>query len=85
MREDGNYLSLKMDESYPKSDVLQFFLTDGSKITIRPSGTEAKVKIYFSLKEQVSNKKEIFNIKKKMWDKISSLELEFKKILEKDS
>ena len=32
-----------------KSDVLQFFLEDGSKISIRPSGTEPKIKFYFSV------------------------------------
>ncbi len=31
----------------PKSNVLQFFLEDGSKITMRPSGTEPKIKFYF--------------------------------------
>jgi phosphoglucomutase len=31
-----------------KSDVLQFFLEDGSKISVRPSGTEPKIKFYFS-------------------------------------
>ena len=34
----------------PKSDVLQFFLSDGSKITVRPSGTEPKIKFYFGVK-----------------------------------
>jgi len=34
----------------PKSDVLQFFLDDGSKISMRPSGTEPKIKFYFSVK-----------------------------------
>lgn len=32
-----------------KSDVLQFFLQDGTKISIRPSGTEPKIKFYFSV------------------------------------
>ena len=31
----------------PKSDVLQFFTADGTKITVRPSGTEPKIKFYF--------------------------------------
>ncbi len=35
----------------PKSNVLQFFLEDGSKISVRPSGTEPKIKYYFSVKE----------------------------------
>jgi len=34
----------------PQSDVLQFFLADGSKISIRPSGTEPKIKFYFGAK-----------------------------------
>ena len=29
------------------SDVLQFFLEDGCKISVRPSGTEPKIKFYF--------------------------------------
>ena len=32
----------------PKSDVLQFFSEDGCKVTVRPSGTEPKIKFYFS-------------------------------------
>jgi phosphoglucomutase len=39
----------------PKSDVLQFFTESGSKITIRPSGTEPKIKFYFSMKGDTSN------------------------------
>jgi len=34
----------------PKSNVIQYFMEDGSKITLRPSGTEPKIKIYFSTK-----------------------------------
>lgn len=33
----------------PKSNVLQFLLEDGSKISARPSGTEPKIKFYFSV------------------------------------
>ncbi|MDR2150960.1 MAG: phospho-sugar mutase [Spirochaetaceae bacterium] len=32
----------------PKSDVLQFYLTDGTVVSIRPSGTEPKIKFYAS-------------------------------------
>ena len=39
--------------SLNKSDVLQFFLADGSKITVRPSGTEPKIKYYFSVKAEL--------------------------------
>ncbi len=34
----------------PSSNVLQFILEDGSKISARPSGTEPKIKFYFSMK-----------------------------------
>ncbi len=33
----------------PKSNVLQFITKDGSKISARPSGTEPKIKFYFSV------------------------------------
>jgi phosphoglucomutase len=40
--------SVKLD--LPASNVLQFVLADGSKISARPSGTEPKIKFYFSMK-----------------------------------
>lgn len=39
----------------PKSDVLQFFLIDGSKVTVRPSGTEPKIKFYFGARTQLAS------------------------------
>ncbi len=41
-----------------KSDVLQFLLEDGSKISVRPSGTEPKIKFYFSVNTRLSSKSE---------------------------
>jgi len=38
-----------------KSDVLQFFLEDGSKISVRPSGTEPKIKYYFSVNNTLNS------------------------------
>ncbi len=40
----------------PKSNVLQFFTEDGSKISVRPSGTEPKIKFYFGVKDELKNK-----------------------------
>ena len=34
----------------PKSNVLRFFSEDGSVVTVRPSGTEPKIKFYFGVK-----------------------------------
>ena len=39
----------------PKSNVLQFILADGSKISARPSGTEPKIKFYFSVNTTLAN------------------------------
>ncbi|HEY4964980.1 MAG TPA: phospho-sugar mutase, partial [Puia sp.] len=40
----------------PTSNVLQFILEDGSKISARPSGTEPKIKFYFSVHEKLSSR-----------------------------
>ena len=39
----------------PSSNVLQFYLENGSKVTARPSGTEPKIKFYFSVKGELEN------------------------------
>ena len=43
----------------PLSDVLQFTLANGSKVTMRPSGTEPKIKFYFSSRKKGSNIKQL--------------------------
>ncbi len=42
----------KKDITLPSSNVLQFFLADGSKVTVRPSGTEPKIKFYASCRAE---------------------------------
>ncbi len=37
------------------SDVLQFFTEDGSKVSVRPSGTEPKIKFYFEVKSTLNS------------------------------
>jgi phosphomannomutase len=39
----------------PKSNVLSFYLEDGSRIVVRPSGTEPKIKFYFETKSPIHN------------------------------
>ena len=52
--------NLKSGETWkinlPKSNVLQFKLEDGSKISARPSGTEPKIKFYFSVHTNLNSK-----------------------------
>ena len=57
----------------PKSNVLQFFLEDGTKISIRPSGTEPKIKFYFGVKEDITNIDNIAQAEKAAVDKIESI------------
>ena len=51
--------NLQTGETYPinlpKSNVLQFLLNDGTKISARPSGTEPKIKFYFSVNSKLAN------------------------------
>ena len=42
-----HYSDRKEPTNLPKSDVVKFFLNDHSTITIRPSGTEPKLKVYY--------------------------------------
>ena len=44
------------DISLPTSNVLQFMLEDGSKISARPSGTEPKIKFYFSVHAKLESR-----------------------------
>ena len=50
------------------SNVLQYFTEDGSKVSVRPSGTEPKIKIYFGIKSENSEmaQKELENLKDEM-------------------
>ncbi len=40
----------------PTSDVIQFYTEDGSKISVRPSGTEPKIKFYISVHTKLDSK-----------------------------
>lgn len=51
----------------PASDVLQFFTEDGSKISVRPSGTEPKIKFYFGVKGHL-DKRENYDLVDKALD-----------------
>ncbi len=57
----------------PKSNVLQFFTADGSKITVRPSGTEPKIKFYFGVKEQLASKADYEEVNQQLNNKIKTI------------
>lgn len=57
----------------PKSNVLQFITKDGSKISVRPSGTEPKIKFYFGVKEKLSSIREFDAVSEKAQQKIDKI------------
>lgn len=57
----------------PTSNVLQFFTTDGSKVTVRPSGTEPKIKFYFSVVENIRKRASIEEEEDKLVARIEQL------------
>lgn len=61
---------------YPSSDVLQFILTDGSKISARPSGTEPKIKFYFSLRKEISSSEEVIDAQIELMHRIEHIKNE---------
>jgi len=62
----------------PKSNVLQFLLEDGSKISVRPSGTEPKIKFYFSVNGRLEKKEDYKMEKAKLDKKILNIQRELK-------
>jgi phosphoglucomutase len=58
----------------PKSNVLQFELADGTKVSARPSGTEPKIKYYFSVNMPLTDAAAFDETQKKLDDKISRIE-----------
>jgi phosphoglucomutase len=60
---------------FPTSDVLQYYLEDGTKISVRPSGTEPKIKFYISVNTQLSSAAAYDSIDALMDKKIKEIEL----------
>ena len=56
-----------------KSNVLQFLTENGSLITVRPSGTEPKIKFYISANTQLNNASEFHKTTKQLEAKIDAI------------
>lgn len=69
---DGSTLGIDL----PKSDVLQFFLSDGSKITVRPSGTEPKIKFYFGAKAPLARVEDFEAVRGQLAEKVKRITLD---------
>jgi phosphoglucomutase len=57
----------------PKSNVLQFITEDGSKISARPSGTEPKIKFYFSVNMPLKSVNDFDKTKNLLEEKIDHI------------
>lgn len=65
----GKVENLDMD----KSNVMQFYLSDGSKISARPSGTEPKIKYYFSVSAPLSDPKDYRKVEGELVERLDGL------------
>ncbi len=59
---------------FPASDVLQFYTEAGTKVSIRPSGTEPKIKFYVSAHTELSRKEDYLEVAKLLDTKIKEIE-----------
>ncbi|CAH0537682.1 phospho-sugar mutase [Vibrio marisflavi] len=58
---------------YPASDVIIYYLEDQSRIIIRPSGTEPKVKCYYEVVGEMSKQESYLDAMKRMEEKMDAL------------
>ena len=65
----------------PSSDVLQFHLEDGARITMRPSGTEPKIKFYFSVRKE-AHRDSLDSVRREIGERIAALKNDLMKLIE---
>jgi phosphoglucomutase len=63
---------------FQSSDVLQFYLEDGTKASVRPSGTEPKIKFYFSVHARLASIAEYEKVSQQLDKKIQDTEQYFR-------
>jgi phosphoglucomutase len=63
----------EFDITIPKSNVLIYYLEDGSKICARPSGTEPKIKFYFSVNCAIDSIADVPEAEKQLDTKIKNI------------
>ena len=63
----------KSEIDLPKANVLQFFTADGSKISVRPSGTEPKIKFYLGTKAELNNRNDYDKVENQLDVKLNAI------------
>ncbi len=61
----------------PKSDVIQFVCMDNTVVTIRPSGTEPKIKYYFGVRDVLEKAEDLHKTETQLDRKIEALKALF--------
>ncbi len=61
-----------------KSNVLQWITADGTKVSVRPSGTEPKIKFYFGVKADLPSVEQFDEVQAALDAKIEALKVELK-------
>jgi phosphoglucomutase len=64
--------------NFPKENVLQFLTEDGTLISARPSGTEPKIKFYFSVNEKLSKREDFDKVNEMLDKKVDGIIAEMK-------
>ncbi|MBW4758663.1 phospho-sugar mutase [Prevotella denticola] len=67
---DGSKKKMDMPDT---SNVLQWFCTDGTKVSVRPSGTEPKIKFYLEIKDTMKSASDFPACEKRAGEKIEAI------------
>lgn len=79
LKEMNMTTSTSQEMNFPTtSDVLQFFLADGCKISVRPSGTEPKIKFYFEARAEMKNPEDFNKAQQQAFEKIEAMMADLK-------
>ena len=67
---DGSKEKMDMPDT---SNVLQWFCTDGTKVSVRPSGTEPKIKFYLEIKDTMNSASDFPACEQRAGEKIEAI------------
>lgn len=71
---------LRFKINLPKSNVLQYVSSDNSIVSVRPSGTEPKIKYYFGVKESLSKIEDYDLVSKNLEDRLNKMVSQIEKL-----
>lgn len=67
---DGSVTDIDMPAT---SNVLQYFTEDGTKVSVRPSGTEPKIKFYIEVKDVLADRKDYYTVNERAEEKVKAV------------